>query len=330
MPPPPPPTQEPIQYRYFIFYNIDPNFFAETSKKVEADGWWSSGDKKKIPFQRYQSSTKDIHRDITFSFGTVKPITGDRDTTKAGEYGMKSWPHGVAVIINNEQFREHSQREGTAVDEKNLVHAFHYLGYIVEVHRDRTAKQIYDIVKQIKDRDHSSYDSFVCCILSHGKEGHVHGSDSMVIPLKDVTGLLDGDSCKTLVGKPKVFIMQACRGKQKGTGVRADGDDEQFESRIASDSEARIVSDSDNKIPAVADFFYGYATPLGQVAWRDLDNGSWYISELCRSLASYACCSNLETIMKITSRRVGEEYTNELYKQSPETTSRLTKDVFFF
>ena len=79
-----------------------------------------------------------------------------------------------------------------------------------------------------------------------------HGDTS-----EDVTGLLDGDSCKTLVGKPKVFIMQACRGKQKGTGVRADGDDEQFESRIASDSEARIVSDSDNKIPAVADFFYG-------------------------------------------------------------------------
>ena len=184
---------------------------------------------------------------------------------------------------------------------------------------------------KIKEHDHSHYDSFVCCILSHGKEGHIHGSDSVAVPLDTITTLLNGDSCKTLVGKPKIFLMQACRGTQRDRGVRVDGDEEEIEAKphiIVSDSDVRVESDSD--IPDVADFFFGYATPPGHVAWRDLDNGSWYISELCRSLVSNARSSNLETILKIAGRKVGEEYETGGFKQAPEITSRLTKDVFFF
>ncbi len=296
--------------------------------KAETDGLSS-------PEKHHPTTTKEIRESITFSFGTVRPYKGDKDATKAGEYDMKKWPHGIAVIINNENFKSKPQkrRKGSSVDEENLIHAFLYLGYIVEVHRDRTAEDIKNIMKQIGVCDHSSYDSFICCIMSHGKEGHILGSDNEKISLNDIASLLNGDICKNLLDKPKIFIIQACRGTQIETGVTADGNDKQFELSpcVASDFDSRVVS-------KVAHIFFGYASPLGYKAWRDLNKGSWYISELCRSLAEYACCSNLETIMKITSRRVGEEYAKEdakedakrEIKQTPERITRLTKDVFFF
>ncbi len=296
---------------------LDPNFFEETSMKADTD--CLSLPDKKVSFKRYHpTTTKEIREGITFSFGTVRPYKGDKDATKAGEYDMRKWPHGIAVVINNKKFEKQSEREGTSVDDKNLIHAFLYLGYIVEVHRDRTAEEIKDIMEKIKVCDHSIYDSFICCIMSHGKEGHILGSDDTGISLNDLASLLNGNICKTLLGKPKIFIIQACRGKQKEKGMRTDGD-----APVAFDSDGHTVSE-------VADIFFGYATPLGYVSWRNPSSGSWYISELCHSLAKYACCSDLETITKITCRRVGEEYANKGFKQTPERKTRLTKDVFFF
>ena len=123
---------------------------------------------------------------------------------------MKCWPHGVAVVINNEVFidKQKRGREGTQVDEKNLVQVLRRLGYVVEVYRDCNAQKIVDILEENRQRDHWSYDSFICCILSHGKLGHIYGSDSVAIPLDEVTARLNGDNCKSLAKKPKMFFMQ--------------------------------------------------------------------------------------------------------------------------
>ncbi len=86
------------------------------------------------------------------------------------------------------------------------------------------------------------------------------------------------------------------------------------------------------KIPEEADFLYGFATPSGYCAHRP-KSGSWYISELCRSLASYARFADLKSMLEITNYRVGREYaTQDLFpkKEAPEFTSGLTKRVLFF
>ena len=122
----------------------------------------------------------------------------------------------------------------------------------------------------------------------------------------------------------------ACRGLLKDTGVEADDDEMEPEPRVLSSSGVRVATDSDSKIPAAEDFYFGYATANGHVAWRDLDNGSWYISELCRSLASYSKFASLNDMMTIINKRVGTTYTHADYKQSTESTTRLSNDVFFF
>jgi hypothetical protein len=244
---------------------------------------------------------------------------------------MSSWPHGLAVIINNERFQRQRDREGTEIDEKNLVQVLRYLGYSVDVYQNCDAQSILNIMDDYRTRDHWNSDSFICCILSHGRMGQIYGSDSLMVSLDDITNKLNGDNCKSLASKPKMFFLQACRGTLKDKGVNVEADDDEFEeSRVLSQSGVRVMSDDDSKIPSAKDFYFGYATTSGHVAWRDLDNGSWYISELCRNLASYARFASLNDMMTITNRRVGTVYANSDFKQSTEATTRLGSDVFFF
>ena len=87
--------------------------------------------------------------------------------------------HGVAMIINNKTFKEHSKRTGTDRDEANLIETWRYLGYHVVVFKDckrDTMAQLFlnvdeEVLNDVRDVEH---DSFVSCILSHGKEGMFH------------------------------------------------------------------------------------------------------------------------------------------------------------
>ncbi len=88
-----------------------------------------------------------------------------------------------------------------------MVQLFLFLGYIVEVHQDCKAKEIQDIMKEIGARDHSNYDSFVCCIMSHGSDRKINGTDHVPVRLDEITVELKEE---TLLDKPKMFFIIAC------------------------------------------------------------------------------------------------------------------------
>lgn len=57
------------------------------------------------------------------------------------------------------------------------------------------------------EADHSDVDCFMLVFLSHGENDHVYTFDGK-ISIQDITSLFKGDKCKSLVGKPKIFILQ--------------------------------------------------------------------------------------------------------------------------
>ena len=59
----------------------------------------------------------------------------------------------------------------------------------------------------VAKEDHSKSDCFVCAILSHGDSGIVYGTDG-IIQLDMLINPFKGQRCRTLLGKPKVFIIQ--------------------------------------------------------------------------------------------------------------------------
>jgi hypothetical protein len=75
--------------------------------------------------------------------------------------------------------------------------------------KDKTKAEIEAYLrKTAKDMD-SSYNAFVCFFLSHGgKDEYMCGSDGKGVNIRELAEMFDGDHCKVLAGKPKLFFAQ--------------------------------------------------------------------------------------------------------------------------
>ncbi|KAJ8335892.1 hypothetical protein SKAU_G00392340 [Synaphobranchus kaupii] len=229
---------------------------------------------------------------------------------------------GQCVIINNKNFDRSTGmniRNGTDVDAGNMMKAFAKLGYKVKVYNDQTVDQIKRVLHAASQEDHSGSASFVCVLLSHGDEGILFGTDACV-ELKTLTGFFRGDRCTSLVGKPKLFFIQACRGTDLDGGIEADS----------------IGDGSPDKIPVEADFLYAYSTAPGYYSWRNTMTGSWFIQSLCEMMGRYARELEIMQILTRVNHKVALDFESssnipgfDCKKQIPCIVSMLTKEMFF-
>ncbi|RXM99655.1 Caspase-3 [Acipenser ruthenus] len=148
-----------------------------------------------------------------------------------------------------------SSRKGTEKDGENLKKTFEDLGYNVKVFNDQTCNQIESCLLAVAQEDHSKEASFVCALLSHGDEGVLYGTDGC-ITMKKLTNCFGADYCATLVGKPKMFFIQACRGSGLDAGIEAD----------SAEDETHY-----NDFPKEPDFLFAYSTvPVAKEDHREL------------------------------------------------------------
>ncbi|XP_054634326.1 caspase-3-like [Dunckerocampus dactyliophorus] len=236
-------------------------------------------------------------------------------------YSLKFPCIGQCIIINNKNFDRRTgmnQRNGTDVDAANVMKVFAKLGYKVKVYNDQTVEQMRQVLVAVSKEDHSGFASLVCVLLSHGDEGVFFGTDGS-IELKYLTSLFRGDRCRSLVGKPKLFFIQACRGTELDAGIETDSAD-----------------DGTTKIPVEADFMYAYSTAPGYYSWRNTMTGSWFIQTLCEVLTKYGKELELHHVMIRVNHKVALEFESvsnapgfDAKKQIPCVVSMLTKEMYF-
>lgn len=134
--------------------------------------------------------------------------------------------------------------------------------------------------------DHSDFDCFLVVFLSHGENDHIYTYDDK-ISVQDVTSLFKGDKCKSLVGKPKIFILQVRGGSLKSTCVcgstcdafmrlslqacRGDKHDEPATAAAFDDvdselkkNEVEVDASAVHTLPAGADFIMCYSVAEGE------------------------------------------------------------------
>nr|WJJ61467.1 caspase 3 [Andrias davidianus] len=239
------------------------------------------------------------------------------------QYNMDFPDKSLCYIINNKNFDRKTGmglRSGTDVDAGNLMKTFGALGFNVKIFNDQKCNGIYDILKSASVQDHSKRSCFVCILLSHGEDGTIFGTDDC-IPIKTLTMLFRGDKCKSLVGKPKLFFIQACRGTELDGGIQTD-----------SGSDA---SDEHQRIPVEADFLYSYSTVPGYYSWRNTVNGSWFIQSLCDMFNKHGEKLEIMNILTRVNRKVAYEFKSSSdiqhfngRKQIPCIVSMLTKELY--
>ncbi|XP_034166789.2 caspase-8 [Pangasianodon hypophthalmus] len=261
--------------------------------------------------------------------------------TEMGEYKMSRKPRGVCLIINNMDFGDPKKyRHGSDKDEESLKKVFEWLGFTVEVQRDQTAEQMKTILRTWSKENHKG-DCFVCCILSHGTTDGVHGTDGGIVSREDIFSPFYGNSCRSLNDKPKVFFIQACRGRQLHPIVQVQADGHKEEIAGEEEEEEELETDAETVILDGADFFVARSTIKGYFSFRNSKSGSWFIQSLCEQLTKY--CPEGEDINSIlvrtneeVSRRLSEIKRKEQnliqdkkVKQMPIYNSTLRKRLVF-
>ena len=125
----------------------------------------------------------------------------------------------------------------------------------VDVRVDPTKAQFEQSMRDLRDADWSDFGSSVVCVMAHGsmRSGvqKVTASDDQQVDLQELYGLLAATSCPGLRGKPKIWIVQACR-----VGGAA----------LVADDIAEI--DAGPILTRNHDFLLTYATMPGNVARR--------------------------------------------------------------
>ncbi|NXN72526.1 CASP3 protein, partial [Himantopus himantopus] len=128
-----------------------------------------------------------------------------------------------ALVIVNTHFHSgdgdmtFGTRKGAKREAEKLSTALSRLNYEVKLMHNKTAKEIEDLYQQECRREHGEY--FVSIISSHGEEGVIFGCDSEPVKLTRIFQILSSKKCPVLTKIPKIFFIQACRGRELDQGV---------------------------------------------------------------------------------------------------------------
>ncbi|XP_052760768.1 uncharacterized protein LOC128203403 [Mya arenaria] len=244
-------------------------------------------------------------------------------------YQMARIPRGKALILNVNQVVGKTERRGTDIDRDNLHHLLCQLHFDVTVINDEDGLTALEMVKKLQDFSqdpgHALGDCCVVCILSHGEEGYIFGADGKKFELDAVFSLFDNTCCPDLRGKPKMFIIQACRGGALDRGVQYYPDEHDG-------ADARV-----RQVPSMSDMLICYPTQEGYYAWRNRDRGSWYVEALVQVFMKYAHCEDvcamLNRVNLLVSKKVSHCPNADMDRMSQMSEYKSTlrmPHLFFF
>ncbi|XP_077460476.1 caspase-6-like [Stigmatopora argus] len=258
----------------------------------------------------------------------------DKLSDPSVEYRMDRKRRGQALIFNQERFFWQLgmyDRPGTNMDRHNLEFRLKDLNFDVTACNNLKNEEVLEMIQKAAEGDHSDADCFLLIFLSHGEDDHVYTFDGK-ISIQQITSLFKGDQCKSLVGKPKIFIWQACRGDKHDEPVLACDD---VDSVIQTNE---VVTDACavQTLPAGADFIMCYSVAEGYYSHRETVNGSWYIQDLCELLKKYGDSLEFTELLTLVNRTVASRSVHACKdrdaigkKQVPCFASMLTKKLYF-
>ncbi|XP_053112394.1 caspase-6 isoform X2 [Hemicordylus capensis] len=253
------------------------------------------------------------------------------------EYKMSHKKRGLALIFNHERFFWHlrlPERRGTLADRDNLKRSLTELGFEVQCFNDFRAEDVLQTIYNVSAAEHEDADCFMCVFLSHGEGDHIYSYDAK-IQIQSLTEMFKGDKCPSLVGKPKIFVIQACRGDKHDDPVLArDAVDSTEESET---NEVEMDAASVNTLPAGADFLMCYSVAEGYYSHRETVNGSWYIQDLCEMIRRHGSSLEFMELLTLVNRKVSHRRVDVCKdisaigkKQIPCFASMLTKKLYFY
>ncbi|CAH8473376.1 unnamed protein product [Heterobilharzia americana] len=179
-------------------------------------------------------------------------------------YTVTSSPHGYVLIINIEQYTCESgvpSRHGSSQDATKLQRLFEDFHYSVAVVKNPEGEKLKRIVQEFTSKsEHSNVHAGVLIILAHGLEHHIIASDGVYVSIDELVSCFTNKGCPLLAGKPKLILIQACRGEERSHSglVRGDFSD----SLLPNSCEISLDPSSWLSLPHMSDCVIVYSTYL--------------------------------------------------------------------
>lgn len=212
----------------------------------------------------------------------------------------KSVRKRLALLINNVDFDDKAmKRSGAEKDEVNMEKLLKELDYQVVKRPNLSAKEMDEAIRDFAQREEHKYsDSTFVVIMSHGKRDAIMGvhyhrtnnpSDSF--PVDNVYRHLNSENCPALRDKPKVILIQACRGGEHGR-VEHDGEpDEPME------------IEDDDFVHKEKDFISLMSCTPDTKSYRHVQNGTFYVQTLVDVFIKCAHEDHIEELFRKVLRR---------------------------
>lgn len=228
-------------------------------------------------------------------------------------YKMDHAHRGKALIINNQNFIDPNlKRNGSDKDVKSLKKLFKELKFDVNVFNDLKIIEMRRIIGEYSSFDYTNDDCFVCVFMSHGNDGILLGSDEKKIQIEKLVEPFK--ECPSLIEKPKIFLIQACRGDENWGAYNFNQDSDQLNETLSSET---------SKIKQESDYLFIYSTIRGYVSMRDKKQGACFIQIFCEILSTYREEEFCQILVMINNRVSAEEYQVSTFE------NRLTKKMYF-
>ncbi|KAK3085912.1 hypothetical protein FSP39_010506 [Pinctada imbricata] len=235
---------------------------------------------------------------------------------------------GRALIFNMANVTNNTPLPGYHQDASRLRGLLTRLGFAVDVFDDKRRSQVFNFLRDAQNDNHEDFNAFICCFLTHGdrkkydrndmnvhrsNENYIFSADHQEIYIEDIVGMFNAENCPSLNGKPKLFLIQACRGTESTQGLQESP---------AADHDHR----SPEVIPHFADTLLFNSTVQNKMSYVG-PGGSRFIQSFCDMLENYHRTLDLMTICTFVCNDVAEKGTDE--KQMPEIRSTLRKLCYF-
>ncbi|KAG6927655.1 caspase 4, apoptosis-related cysteine peptidase, partial [Chelydra serpentina] len=166
------------------------------------------------------------------------------------------------------------------------------LGYKVETHCNLNAQAMAETLKQFAARnEHRTSDSTFLVLMSHGVRTGLCGTKSQgestdVLSVDTIYTTFNNKNCQALVGKPKVIIIQACRGENRGQVLVSDSAELPGDgSSLALLSPEGLEDDASHLIHVESDFIGFQATTPGNCCQERARGGGAVLGHAQRPLA---------------------------------------------
>ncbi|XP_033724727.1 cell death protein 3-like isoform X2 [Pecten maximus] len=262
-----------------------------------------------------------------------------RASAERPTYRMESKPRGYCLIINNKDYTLDSlmdPRVGTNVNREELQSLFTDLGFQVDAKDNLTGEAMKNTLKEFAAyQGLPAVDSLIVAFLCHGNSEKMYGVDGKPIYVQnDVLKVFSPRECPVMTGKPKLFLMNSCRGDMRDVGYPANstvGGTVPFDAAQTDTKPLSARPPNDLQLtPNFQDLYLAYSTFHGHVSYRNREEGSWYIQKFVEVFREQAAFCDINAIMTQVNRRVASMYDPQsLEVQVPAPCNTLTKDWYF-